>query len=70
MSRLEGMLGFPAGKPTSRREVNTQRTIKVMGDRSPKSNQKKSNQKQAKANSAEQNKQQAIAAKQTVGKKN
>ena len=39
-----------------------------MGDRSPKSTQKKSTQKQAKANSAAQQKQQAIAAKQTVTK--
>ena len=41
-----------------------------MGDRSPKSNQKKSNQKQARAVSAEQKKLSAIAAKQAVGKKN
>ena len=40
-----------------------------MGDRSPKSNQKKSNQKQAKANSADQMKKQAIADKQAPGKK-
>jgi hypothetical protein len=41
-----------------------------MGDRSPKSNQKKSSQKQAKANSAEERKKQAIAAKQAAGKRN
>ena len=40
-----------------------------MGDRSPKSNQKKSSQKQAKANSADQKKKQAIADKQAPGKK-
>jgi hypothetical protein len=40
-----------------------------MGDRSPKSNQKKSSQKQAKANSAGQLKKQAIADKQASGKK-
>ena len=40
-----------------------------MGDRSPKSNQKKSAQKQVKASSADQKKQAAIAAKQTVTKK-
>jgi len=34
-----------------------------MGDKSPKSNQKKSTQKQTKVNSADQKKQQAIAAK-------
>jgi hypothetical protein len=40
-----------------------------MGDKSPKSNQKKSTQKQAKASSTEQMKKQAIASKQSVGKK-
>ena len=40
-----------------------------MGDRSPKSTQKKSTQKQAKANIAEQKKKQAMAAKQVAGKK-
>jgi len=39
-----------------------------MGDRSPKSNQKKSAQKQAKTNSANQKKNQAITDKQTAGK--
>jgi hypothetical protein len=41
----------------------------TMGDRSPKSNQKKSNQKQAKASSADQKKKQAVADKKTGGKK-
>ncbi|HLZ52942.1 MAG TPA: hypothetical protein VKS19_00550 [Verrucomicrobiae bacterium] len=40
-----------------------------MGDRSPKSNRKKSNQKQAQANSADRIKKQAIADKQTANKK-
>ncbi|MHB8522227.1 MAG: hypothetical protein ACYDH9_15915 [Limisphaerales bacterium] len=40
-----------------------------MGDRSPKSNQKKSTQKQSQANSAALKKKQAVAAKQTAGKK-
>ena len=40
-----------------------------MGDRSPKSNQKKSSQKQSKVNSATQQKNQAVAAKQAAGKK-
>ena len=43
--------------------------INIMGDRSPKSNQKKSNQKQSKADSAAQSKQKAIAAKQSANKK-
>jgi hypothetical protein len=65
-----GIMGFPAGKRTCRRGVNAQQTIKIMGDKSPRSNQKRSTQKQAKANSAEQRKQQVIAAKQSAGKKN
>jgi hypothetical protein len=40
-----------------------------MGDRSPKSNQKKSAQKQAKASSSNQKKSQALADKQSAGKK-
>ncbi len=64
------MLDFPAGKLTCRTGVNAQNTIKLMGDKSPKSKQKKSTQKQAKAISAELEKRQAIAAKQVIGKKN
>jgi hypothetical protein len=40
----------------------------IMGDKSPKSNQKKSSQKQAMASRADQQKKQAAAAKQTAGK--
>ena len=64
------MMGSTAEKLTCCREVNASDTINIMGDRSPKSNQKKSNQKQSKANSAEQSKKQALAAKQAVNKKN
>jgi hypothetical protein len=41
---------------------------KIMGDKSPKSNQKKSSQKQAMASRADQQKKQAAAAKQSAGK--
>lgn len=64
------MMGFPAEKLTCRWGVNAQNTIKIMGDKSPKSNRKMSTQKQAKVHSAEQKKQQAVAAKQVAGKKN
>lgn len=64
------MMGFPSEKLTCRRGVNVQNTIKIMGDKSPKSNQKKSTQKLAKAHSADQKKKQAVAAKQAAGKKN
>jgi hypothetical protein len=46
----------------------TAEEIKIMGDRSPKSNQKKSTQKQSKANSDEQKKKQAVAAKSAAAK--
>jgi len=42
---------------------------KVMGDKSPKANQKKSGQKLSKANSASKQKNAAIAAKSAAGKK-
>jgi hypothetical protein len=42
---------------------------KLMGDRSPKSNQKKSNQKQAKTNSSDQKKAALIASKKAPVKK-
>ena len=58
-----------AEKLTFRRRVNTRKKVNVMGDRSPKSNQKKSGQKQTKAKSADQKKKQAVAAKQAGTKK-
>jgi hypothetical protein len=70
MATPAGMLGFPSGKLICRRGVNAQKTIKIMGDKSPKANQKKASQKQVKTNSANQKKQQAIAAKQVTGRQN
>ena len=64
-----GKMNFPAAKLTCRRGVNVQNTIKLMGDKSPKSNQKKTTQKQVQANSADQKKKQAAAAKQASAKK-
>jgi hypothetical protein len=58
-----------AEKIPCRRRVNRRNQKKVMGDKSPKANQKKSGQKQAKASSANQQKSAAIAAKQSAGKK-
>ena len=57
------MLGTLARKPfgVSLQNPNNQTTI--MGDKSPKANQKKSSQKQSKANSATQAKKQAAAKK-------
>jgi hypothetical protein len=70
MNTPAGRVGFPAEKLTCRGRVSVQNTIKIMGDKSPKSNQKKSTQKQAQAASAEQKKKQILAAKQAAGKKN
>lgn len=42
---------------------------KTMGDKSPKSNQKKTSQKQAQQSSADKQKQQALAAKSAAAKK-
>jgi hypothetical protein len=45
------------------------RRIKIMGDKSPKANQKKSGQKDSKINSANQKKIAAVAAKSSAAKK-
>jgi hypothetical protein len=58
-----GETTMPQASQTAELKANT------MGDRSPKSNQKKSNQKQVKADSADQKKHQAVAAKQAAGLK-
>ena len=60
---------LPAEKLTCRRQVNQQNRIKVMGDKSPKSTQKKSGQKQAKATSAADKKKAAVLSKQATDKK-
>ena len=52
-----------------REPVKHPNKIKVMGDKSPKSNQKKSSQKQAVASSAAQKNKAAVASKQAAGKK-
>ena len=58
-----------SAKLTCRRRVNQKYKIKVMGDKSPKSTQKKSSQKQAKVSSAADKKQAAVVNKAGVGKK-
>jgi hypothetical protein len=57
------------GETDMPRPVNYQNTLNVMGDKSPKANQKKSSQKQAKASGVAANKKAAVAAKQAAGKK-
>jgi hypothetical protein len=63
------MMAMPAVKLTYRGQVNQQQEKTVMGDKSPKANQKKSGQKQSKANSAAANKNASVAAKQAAAKK-
>jgi hypothetical protein len=60
------MVDLPSEKLTCRRQTKPQKTKNIMGDRSPKSNHKKSTQKQSKMDTANQKKRDAIAAKQTV----
>jgi hypothetical protein len=55
--------------PLASQHAETTGKNKIMGDRSPKSNQKMSSQKQAKASSANYKQAQAVAAKQAAGKK-
>jgi hypothetical protein len=65
-----GMMTLPAEKHLFRRQVNCgQRKQSIMGDRSPKANQKKSTQKQSKTNTATAKKNATVAAKQAAGKK-
>jgi hypothetical protein len=61
----------PAGGETFIPPVSQprQRKQNIMGDRSPKANQKKSGQKQSKDNSNAQKKNAAVASKQAAGKK-
>jgi hypothetical protein len=68
IGRQQPMMQFPSEKLPCRRRVN-RRENKIMGDKSPKSNQKKSSQKQAKASSASQKKGAAAAAKSAAKKK-
>jgi len=65
------MLSLPpveTNMPSASQHAEKKRN-KIMGDRSPKANQKKSSQKQSKASSATHQKEQASAAKQAGGKK-
>jgi hypothetical protein len=49
--------------------IKRKRKQDIMGDKSPKANQKKSSQKQSKASSSAASKQAAVSAKQAAGKK-
>jgi hypothetical protein len=59
----------PSGETDMPQVFNPRKKTKIMGDRSPKSNQKKTNQKQAQSDSADQKKKAAEAAKSAALKK-
>jgi hypothetical protein len=64
------MMDGPSGKLLFRGRVNRGvRKQNIMGDRSPKANQKKTGQKQSKANVSAARKKAATASKQAAGKK-
>ena len=64
------MMDMPSGKLLFRGPVNRgKQKVKIMGDRSPKANNKKSGQKNSKASSAAAKKSAAVASKQAAGKK-
>ena len=60
------MVVVSAGKFIFRGRVNQQNKIKVMGDKSPKSAQKKASQKQSKANDSNKAKQALITSQQAT----
>ncbi len=60
---------LPCGETSMPPASQPQNQIKLMGDKSPKSNQKKTTQKQSKATTASKSKSAAIAAKSAAGKK-
>jgi hypothetical protein len=60
---------LPSEKPIMPQVNQSRRQNKIMGDKSPKSNQKKSTQKQSKVSSADQKKKQAVAAKSAASSK-
>ncbi len=67
--RADAHDALPFGENSMPQAVKPQKKIKVMGDKSPKANQKKSGQKNVKATSANQKKSAAIAAKSSAAKK-
>jgi hypothetical protein len=62
MPRPARMMRMPSEKLKFCGRVNLRKN-KIMGDKSPKANQKKSSQKQSKAGAASQKKKAAVAAK-------
>ena len=64
------MMGEPSGKLLFRGRVNRgKQKVKIMGDKSPKANSKKSGQKNSKASSSAAKKKAAVVSKQAAGKK-
>ena len=63
------MLALPPEKLTCRRQVNLPTESNDMGDKSPKSLQKKSSQKSTKASNAADKQKAAVLSKQAAGAK-
>jgi hypothetical protein len=63
-------MDMPSGKLLFRGQVNRgKQKVKIMGDKSPKANSKKSGQKNSKASSVAAKKKAAVVSKQAAGKK-
>ena len=69
ITALSVTMFLPPEKISCRRPVNRRTKIKVMGDKSPKANQKKSGQKDAKTGSTNAKKNAVTAAKSAAAKK-
>ena len=69
LNAIDRTILFPSEKPIMPQVNQPRRKNKIMGDKSPKSNQKKTTQIKAKASSADLKKQQATAAKTAAAKK-
>ena len=69
LSAVDRTMLFPSEKPIMPQVNQSRRKNKIMGDKSPKSNQKKSTQKQSKVSSADLKKKQAVAAKSAASSK-
>jgi hypothetical protein len=69
LNPIDRTILFPSEKPIMPQVNQPRRKNKIMGDKSPKSNQKKSTQKQSKVSSADLKKKQAVASKSAASTK-
>ena len=69
LNAIDRTILFPSEKPIMPQVNQPRRKNKIMGDKSPKSNQKKSTQKQSKVSRADLKKKQAVASKSAASTK-